>query len=98
MDFRLFGITQDLTVDDNGIRITVRNGGMQNRFLTYSKLVTVSVQKPSFLTPGHIFFRTVADSDNPLNSFNAVYFKGKDNYAKALEIQSAVENKLTEIG
>lgn len=98
MEYHLSGVQQDLTVDDSGIRITVRKGGMQNRFLTFSKLVAVSVKKPSLFFPGHIFFRTVADSDNPLNSFNTVYFKGNEAFAKALEIQTAVEQKLSEQG
>lgn len=97
MHFEITGVKQLVTVDDKGIKMTSLNGNAKwNRFVPFSKLVSVTVGKPSFLKVGYIFFRTVADGNYYLNSLNTALFKGKENYEIALQIQAALEDILAD--
>lgn len=82
------GQVRTAVIDDKGIHITEKG---QSRFVPLDRIVSISVKKPGVLTAGYIFFQTASDSPNPLSSRNAVPFKGKDNYALALEIKAQLE-------
>lgn len=78
-------------IDDTGVHIEEKGG---SRFLPFSKIVAVSVKKPSGIIAGNIFFQTAADRTNSLNSRNIIPFKGKDQYELACKIQVEVEKMI----
>lgn len=82
-------------IDDKGVRITSNTGYKGSRLIPFDKIVSVSVKQPGAIIAGHIFFQTAGDSTNSRNTLNTVPFKGKENYALAIEIQAEVEKVIS---
>lgn len=103
MNYKLVGTMAELTVNDTGVHIKgIKLGNKTDKTIPFSQIVSIRIQKPSFVQAGYIHFQTVGSAGSSrLNSIvnyaadeNAVLFK-KDGYEAAVEIKEAVEKQIS---